>query len=298
MKFSLMWTQITLVALGASLYSPVALAEEHCPESASPERAQQLAAHVFNEGEALFERYDCRAIERFQCSFNLFPHASTLFNVGRSAEQCERFDLAQRIYRSFLDIFPENAGRHEVAIRLRNMESGVTAGERRIEPIETPIAAVGEPVNNGDPTIGIALRPQRQQVLGRPVREVEVDVVEPEHRYQPSLPRSRGRIMRIISWACFGLGGTLTLTGVGLLGGAASHDRKLGELSSLTGAERPLDRDLQDYADEGRSLAAGGWVLFGIGSVVLVAGAILSILTRLRWDIGNERSRISQALTV
>lgn len=295
-KLSLISAQIALVALGVSLYSSAVFAQEHCPEPASPERAQHLAAQVFNEGEALYERNDCRAIERFQCSFNLFPHASTLFNIGRSAEQCGRFDLAVRIYRSFLDVFPDNVGRYEVAARLRDVESRAAALERRVEPVQTHLATASEPVINSAPAIDIELRSQRQQELARVVPEAAVDVVEPVHRHQPAHHGSRTRIMRIVSWACFGFGGTLTLTGIGLLGGAASHGSKLDGLMALTGSARPVEEDLQDYADEGRSLSVGGWALFGIGTAVIAAGVALILLTRLRWDISNERSRMSRAL--
>lgn len=239
--------------------------EEGCPEPSSPERTRALAAQAFNEGEALFESHDCGAIEKFQCSFNLFPHPSTLFNIGRSAEQCDRPELAVDVYQRFIAVYPDNSGRSEVETRLRSVEQRVAVLEQRVDRLETP--------------------PEPPPPEPEPEPEPTPEPVPPEPVPQPRAG------MAIAGWASLGVGGALFLTSIGLLAGAASHANKLEDI--LAQDELPSEEELQAYANQGRSLQVSGWVLFGVGSAVLITGVVLTVLARLRRNSAfSDRSTV------
>jgi hypothetical protein len=84
-----------------------------------------------------------------------------------------------------------------------------------------------------------------------------------------------------------GLGGALTITGVGLVGGAYARRNEIDDLEERD--PRPTNLDVM--AEEGRSLEVSGWVLFGIGVAVLAAGVVLAVLARRRsWYTQTDRA--------
>jgi len=263
-----------LVLVGSVATTTDAFAQERCPSPSSPDDARQLAARAFEEGQSFFENENCSAIERFQCSFELYPHPSTLFNVGRSAEQCGRVELAVSSYRRFLELYADNAGRAEVEARLRAVEERASALERRVDQLEARSSAPPEPEPDDE---------------SNPEHATSGDE-EPEPRAHTGLSPSAARAIRLAGWVGLGVGGALMLTSFGLMGGAASHHAKLDEYNHLPDDERTDDEAWQAYADQGHALDVSGWVLFGLGGVVLVTGVVLAVLSRLRWNISEERS--------
>jgi hypothetical protein len=233
------------------LSGQVALGQTACAEAASPEAARRLAAQAFEEGQALFESNSCLALERFQCSFALVPHPNTLYNLGRSAEECGRADVAVRQYRAFLERYPEHPGRPEVEARLGTLEARVARPAPAVVETAQRPQAVREPRIGPEPRIG--LEPEPQQV----------------HR-----PRAGAR--RRAGWASLGVGGGLAVAGAVFLGVAAWHSSELDVMR--TEDPRPSDADLEAFADEGRGFEVSGWVLLGVGGAALVAGVVLAAL--------------------
>ncbi len=244
-KRSSSWKSVTLLTCLVLLHGKGAAAETVCPEAPSPSQARQLAADQFNEAERLFEANDCRCVARFQCSFELFPHPNTLFNMARSAERCTMHELALSSYQRFIEVYPDEAGRPEVESRLQSLEEQMAHLEQDPEP-EPPV-------------------PQPP--------------VEPPSDVDDELPGGSGaRVMSIVGWAAFGLGMGTAITG-GVLIGVAESVYNDFTLRQAAGAPQS---ELLELRDRGQSLTTTGAVLLGIGSAVLTAGVIVFLIARRR----------------
>ncbi len=59
---------------------------------------------------------------RFQCSYRLAPHQTTLFNIGESAELAGDVELALSAFRQYQERYPEAIGRSDVQQRVSELE--------------------------------------------------------------------------------------------------------------------------------------------------------------------------------
>ncbi len=255
-----------LLCLGTFLFraSP-AKSEEHCSASSTQEASRGRAADAFDEGQRLFSQgHFQRATERFQCSYRLYPHEATLFNLGESAEASGEVELAARTFHRYLERYPEAEGYAEVQQRVQNLEERLDS--------TSPADSVQEP------EIESALE-------GRPHLEPDTDT-DPDPDPELDAPREELELTvetqmtgaRRGAWASLAL---CLATGIGggvLYGTARSQNSDyLQERSDFEqGSSGGLDADqLDSMAQRGRGLEAGGWALMGIGAASLAASVIL-----------------------
>jgi tetratricopeptide (TPR) repeat protein len=139
--------------LAVTLWAHVALqpapasAEWECPRGGSPADVEANASAAFDEGERLFREGDFeRARERFRCSYELFPHRATLYNVAQCLERLGNLDEAIDLYHEYLEISPDSEERAEVEAHVRELVASV---DTRSEPPDT---TEGQPPTAGTET--------------------------------------------------------------------------------------------------------------------------------------------------
>ena len=186
--FNLAAWAMALVMLSTS----EARAEWACPEGGSPADVEANASAAFDEGEHLFSEGDyAGARDRFRCSYTLFPHRATLYNVAQSIERLGDVREAVEVYHDYLEISPESDERAQVEAHVRELEESLE---------DEPAVADEAPATAPQP---------------------EVPPVEPEPQTDETQPRTRQRLRSYWFWGLLGLtAGTsviMTATGVATL---------------------------------------------------------------------------------
>lgn len=214
---------------------------QDCPESTTPEQDRERAAQEFAEGQRLFEAGNhAQALTHFECSYSLYPHRDTLFNVGRCEEELHRFEDASQSYRLYIERYPEAPDVADIEARVLNIE-------QRFEP-GTPESGEGDD------------RPTAQEQS------------ESSDETEPSSSTTRMSTARVMAWVTLGLGVALGAPGAGLLGAAGSTHN---DFEVAVNNPTVWDSVVYDLVERGETFQTAGWALFGVGAALLGASIIL-----------------------
>lgn len=231
---------------------------QECPEAPeSPEEARRIAGEAFTDGQRLFEASNYSdALESFQCSFSVVPHANTLFNIGQCKESLGDLEGALRTYRSYLELFPEGEGRALAEENIRDLEARIADSQPPEEP---------------------------------PQPESSADSQEPQ-----DVP-TRMTLARTMAWVSLGLGVAIGAAGAGLyVASVVRHDNFITEQAqepvSVTLPE------LQDMKSSGQAMETSGWVLMGLALATLTASVVLFTVFDGREPISDSDTNAQSGL--
>lgn len=327
MNVSFKMMSAVLAVMTTVLFVPDARAESSCPQASTEEQARQLASQMFDQAEALYRRQDCGALEKFQCSFSLFPHPNTLYNIGRTAERCDREELAIQTYQQFLERYPQDPERQEIERRLRNLEPSSPPDEPSQPPQgvqQTHSDPVEPPDQQVEPADQQVVPPeQNQQVHDQPPLENPFHIDGPQQtditrrrtdpREQPpedfpvDHPPSgdepelgddsengaekpeESNWQRIFGWSTLATGAVSTVTGGAFYLSAVFVNSDFQELQNNG---NPTTNELVILRDRGRSYQIAGGVLLGIGGLALIVSTIVLVIQRIRSNEGGQSSSV------
>ncbi|MGM0575017.1 MAG: tetratricopeptide repeat protein [Myxococcota bacterium] len=262
--------------------------------TAGPARAdggdKAEAVEIFERGEAQFAagHYDAAA-DLFLDAWDLHPDPAYLFNIALSYEKQERWSLAARYYRRFLDEAPGSPAAPEVRRRLEAAERGREAALVTVEVRTEPPGAEARLLS--DPEAGSCRTPcELRTGPGATTLEVSLDdrgfrrarSLDPGARWVVDEPLGDAGPLaplegpdRTWSWVSWGVGAAALVNGA-VLGGLALRDygdgEDLADRPSLTPDERDELGRLRDRVDR-RSLAAD--VSFGVAAAGAIVGTVL-----------------------
>jgi tetratricopeptide (TPR) repeat protein len=236
-------------AMWMVLCFPALCAAQEEPPEEPPTQSEERARALFTAGRAAIDEGDYEGAYRyFQESYDLSHRPELLFNLGNVAERLDRDADAIRFYTQYLEELPEAPNRTYVTTRLRVLEAGGS----------------NEPGEEG-------------------AEEEEDGEAE---RARPAAPRPAGD-GGVAGWAILGVGAAVAVTGVILIGVAAS------ERSTVDGA--PEGAPWSDYEGShslANTLAPLGGVLIGVGVAAAVVGIVIGVSS------GGSRSSTDVALRV
>lgn len=231
---------------------------QQCPEATTPEQDRERAAQEFSEGQRIFETGDhAQALIHFECSYSLYPHRDTLFNVGRCHEELGSFADASRSYRLYIERYPEAPDVADIEARVLNIEQRLGSHESSEEDSTTPSEG------------------------------------EPDRQESEALPQTVTRMStaRIMAWVTLGLGLAFGAPGAGLLGAAGStHNDFEAALNNPT----VWDSVVRDTGERGQTFETVGWALFGVGAASLLTSIILFAAFDSREAVERDHSRRSR----
>jgi tetratricopeptide (TPR) repeat protein len=243
-------------------------AEYACPTPSAPEQAEEVAAEAFAEGTLLFRAGNyAPALERFQCSFDLFPHPSTLYNIGECHEALEDYPEAVRVYRRYVNTIADLEGREEVESHIRELEDRIPPGQRS-QPEPTPEPAV-EGLSEGlteqqpEPEPELDLEPSSETLAS------SIETNEEEST------TSRRRLKPAAFWATFGATATTAL--IMTITGAVT----------LSLSNSWIEEGQVEDRDTGRTLRAVTDVFFFTTLAEAIATVVLGVFTDFRGNRAN-----------
>ncbi len=202
-------------------------------------------------------RYE-EAAALFEKAYQTSPEPNYLFNIGRVYEESGKFSKAIEFYERFINEPAVELEAREVALeRLRVIRAIVAENEaerRAEEEANRPPEPEPEPEPNPEP------EPLSSQDDGR----------------MPPM-RAGGIALLVVGAVGLGVAG-------GLAGAASSRSRELDDLTSL--------EPRRDAVDEGKRLALGADVMFGIGGLAVAVGAVLVGLSYRKGASGGQRAQV------
>jgi len=175
-------------------------------------------------------------------------HRDTLYNIARTAEDSERYDVALEHYDLLLDRHPDDPEREVIEERIRRLRRRVTP-EPAPAPPDEPVRSFGE-----EP-------------------EEPPSETEPEPTVRES--RERRSTTRTMAWVTLALGLASGVAGSIIIGVAASENTLYMERRDELGWS--YDQLLASH-EHGRALESAGWPLLGIGVASLVASLVLFLV--------------------
>lgn len=230
-------TQILMITFAAFAFAETA--EVACPEPVSPEQQLEFARDAFSRGEELFsERNYLEAANEFRCSYALVPHPNTAFNLAEALELGGNLRESIVAYQEFIENYPESEDRPEAESRIH-----------RLGPLVPP-----EP----DP----------------PPDEQQDDQPDDQPDDPPTIERAEMHMTtgRHLAWATLTSGIVTTVLGAAFIGIASNrHDTYLEMLRTPANTLS----DLENYRNQGQSIEISSYVLFGIGSALLLSSIVL-----------------------
>ncbi len=219
-------------------------------EPSVKEQVDVLNAQAVEKFEA--KEYE-EAVELFEQAYDLQPEPNYLFNIGRIYEESGNLEKAVEYYERFVK---------EPAVPLESREQGLER-LRVLRAILKETAPEDEPEPEEEP---------------EPDEEPEPEP-EPEPDEEPEPERDK---LRIAGYALIGAGGAGLATGGVLAGLALARNNELVELHTLE------QRDAT--ASQGRGMALGADILFGVGGAMVTAGLVMVIVSvkRSKQAAGKE----------
>jgi tetratricopeptide (TPR) repeat protein len=243
--------------VAAMVWAGLARAEQACPTAGSAGRNRELASDAFDAAEAAYAAGDSQeALAQFRCSYELVPHAATLYNLGVVADATGDPTLARDYYREYLRVFPESEGRAEIEARLRRVEERLAAVGGATEQESGTAQA---------PTLAPAPAPAQS---GRS-------------------PMTTGRVMAFVTLA---LGIAVAGTGGALY--AIAYARNATFQDELGQGELGAP-ELEVLADRGRALEISGWALMGTGLAALATSVVLFAVVPARRSAAGSNATLA-----
>ena len=121
---------IVFIFLGCS---SVALSQQ-CPQPTTTSENRSRARAFFEQGvEQYSNGHHASALEKFNCSYSLYPHKDTLFNMGRCNEKLGNLDAATENYRLYVSRYPSAPDIADIEMRIAKI------------PYSVPLAAPSHP---------------------------------------------------------------------------------------------------------------------------------------------------------
>ncbi len=283
--------------------APRALAQDASEEedvaaaTPSEEPGVEEARDRFRRGVALARAGDCSgAIVELEASYQLWPRANTLFNLGQCEERLHRYDLAIGRYEEYLRVAPADADDRitveETLASLRqllgtirittNTEAEVWLGDRVVGVAPGDVLVPG-----GRHAIELraeGMIPERRQVdvTPRATVELEIELRPAEQIVQQTIETTVEQHVTVerppLHVAVFGTGVGLTVAAaiVGIAAGAnalALHDEQAARDPRLPRDEGP---------SQGSALIAD--IMFGAAGALAIATVVVAFLTD--WEGG------------
>lgn len=270
------------------------------------------ALRAFDEGEKQFKlgNYDAAAT-RFKEAWDLHQDPVYVFNIGLAYERQERWPLAVRYYRRFLEVDPKSPAKPDVERRLaaaersraaaqatiavRTRPAGALASAATDEPGETCTTPCELRTDAGPVTLTIRLGALGRD-LAKSLRPGERWVVEetleapapaePEPEPDDDRPLTPKEIRAV---AAFGVAGVALTSGI-LFGASATGDFRRGE--EIVGAEEFTASDREEL-DELRRGVKRNALLADLSFAVALAGAALGAIW---WSSGDDPPPASATL--
>lgn len=233
---------------GASHATPA----ESCPDKPkNAKRARSLAGRYYGRGMKAFEseKYE-QALAAFRCAQTILPVRLTRYWIARSAEAAGKHSLAAMLYGELVLTPPPQVGKKEL--------------EERLEALKKKMAKEEALQNQPRPRDPSWDDPRKHPARHRPGDGTK----------KQSKNAAKRRAFTLSGWISVGVGGALTLVGVGLGAAYATDKNKIEDASPGT----PWNPDLKKSYDRLDSLKTGTAVCLGVGLGVVVAGSLLLVL--------------------
>lgn len=247
---------ILLLLFSVATAGNAAASSVTCPPKPDTRKAAiKLANQFYRKGIKAFKQkqYE-RAHQAFTCAQKTLPANLTLFWIGRCAARMGRKHEALQAFEKVLKKPPQVVDTQKLKKRVAALRRRIGAAKPRPRPRP---------------------RPHRTPSKSKP-------------RQADGL---RTKIMRISTWACWGLGAALLITGTAL-GSVALHDQsKLENASDGTW----WDPGLEKRYERRPALMAGTWVSFGLGAAAVATGTILYFVNRSE---SKEKQSVAPKTTV
>lgn len=227
---------------------------ERCPDKPkSVKKTRSLAGRFYGKGMKAFEagKYE-QALSSFRCAQSLLPVRLTRYWIARSAEAAGKHSLAAMLYGELVLAPPPQVGKKEL--------------EERLEALKKKMAKEEALRNQPRPREPRWDDPRKHPARPRPGGGTE--------KKKQSKHASKRRAFTLSGWISIGVGGALTLVGVGLGAAYATDKNKIEDASPGT----PWNPDLKKRYDRLDSFKSGTAVCLGVGLGAVVAGSLLLVL--------------------
>lgn len=222
------------------------------PSAVAAPSVQERVDAINEEAVAKFQakEYD-EAVRLFEEAYDLQPEPNYLFNIGRIREEQGNLESAVEYYERFVK---------EPGVPLESREKGL----ERLRVLRAILEETAEPEPEE-----VVEEPEPEEVAEEPEPEEVVEDTEPE----PG-PKQRPAPMKIAGYVLLGAGGAGLAT-AGVLAGLA-----LSRSNTLEGQHTFEERT--STADQGRGMALGADILFGVGGALAATGLVLVIVSAKR----------------
>ncbi len=282
------------------LWSSVEALAQTCPVPSSPEEARTLAGENFSAAQEAYEMgRPLRALNHYRCSYQLYPHQSTLYNLATLAQGIGESQIAVDAFREHLERFPEADERNEVLQRLQTIEAQLAALAPPPEPTPPPqpVPPPAQPVQGA----GWGPAPEPQSPPVQPAQDAgwgqapEPQAPVTEVPIQEDLGTTTAG--RRLAWIALSLGGATAVMGGVLMGLASNLNAQFHD--EIEDRQISID-ELNVIGDQGWSYYVSSWVLMGTGAALLVTSIVLFAAVPGRTSSVNAsspRRRLSAVLS-
>lgn len=267
---------ITYIILLTLLGFSSTAAAQQCPESATPSADRTRARELYEQGVEYYNmnRYGT-ALEKFNCSYRLYPHRDTLFNMGRCNEEVGNYQAASENYRLYIERYPEAPDISDIEARVLNIEQRFeqAASEEGSGPVPPGVNEQGGEVSGYEAV--------QAEEADQPVLEVN----EQPQAVAPLMTQMS--TARKYAWTTLALGLVLSGSGAGFLGSSLSL---LGDINKRKESQF-CTAELEEMSDRGGMYLPTGIALMGVGVATLITSIVLFTVFDGEQRIAQARSR-------
>lgn len=239
--------------------------------------------------------YD-EAIKEYAAAYRIKDDPALLYNLAQANRQAGHIADAKRFYRVYLARMPEAANRHEVELRIAELDRADGKGAPRVAPVGAAPAAAATvassrpPAVKPAPTVEPAAPPSATPpaatvaapestpavtpiaTADSPQPAAETATAAPER--QPRAPAGPG-----VTFQRAGIGaaaGGLAVVVGGIVCGALAHS----DANTLTSLAHHGGTFNPGKESAGKGLEAAEGALIGVGAAAVVAGVVLYVIGR------------------